>query len=222
MKKTLSILTLIAVIVAGCSPTETSKEKVSLNVTSSIKFYNEPDWVVKVQSTTFNHVYDSISLTTTNLSTNNQTMNFSKTNSFNIVLSSGNYNMYMGTPDPKVVESYLKFTAYTTSVSVSTTAGSVSLPAETKQSLLLVTKTAVDSAPTLVIGAKTYTMFTAAAYYYAYINSPGPTTVKINMTISGKVLSRDITVQSKNRYVVTNPVSTNITSGDPMPTIIQI
>lgn len=69
----------------------------------------------------------------TNLSTNVQTKFFSRTNSFNIAITAGNYNMYMGTLDAKFVDPFLKFSASTPSVTISSASNSVSLTAETRQ-----------------------------------------------------------------------------------------
>lgn len=228
MRKLLFLFAVATLLFAGgCNrDKEDNGEKplVRLMVTSSVSFNNEPDWVLKVQSTTFNHVYDSLDLLVTNNTTNAQSKFFSKVNTFNIALTAGNYNMYMATKDARAVESYLHFTSSTPSANVANGSPPITLTADTRQALLLVTKAAVDAAPTIQIGTKTYTMFlqTGGTFYYAYINAPSPVTVKLNMVIGGKAASRDLSLSKTNRYLVTNPVNATITNSDPITNSIQI
>lgn len=224
MRFILGLVVILSVLV-GCSPTkETEKPLVHVTVTSKFSFNNEPDWVLKVQSPTWTHVYDSTELLVTNTGSNVQTKFFTKTSGFAATLTAGTYNMYMYTKDARPVESFIHFTASVPTVNVAAGGAPIVLTADTKQALLLVTKSAVDAAPTLTIGTKNYTMFlqSGGVYYYAYIYAPSQTVVKLNMTIGGKASSRDLTLMQKNRYVVTNPVNASVTSSDPITTVIQI
>jgi len=225
MQKLLVLVAVLSVMVSCNRDKDDHKaDLVQIIVTSKVSFNNEPDWVLKVQNPVWNHVYDSTELLITNTSTNIQTKFFTKTNSFAVTTSAGTYNMYMSTKDPRAVESFIHFSANTPSAVISSGGPTITLTADSKQALLLVTKAAVDAAPTLTIGTKTYTMYlqTGGVYYYAYVYAPSQTAVKLNMVIATKASSRDLLLQQQKRYVVTNPVNGNVTSTDPITTVVQI
>lgn len=214
---------LVAALFSSCGTTETKPETVRIAISYAPEFEGTPDWVIPVQSTPpFIHVYDSVTLLTTNNSTNVQATFGAKTNFFSVVLTEGDYNLYMSTKDPKVVESYLHFTANTQSANVVKGGQPIVLTGDTKQALLLVTKTAVDAAPKITITGKVYTMFSGTNHYYAYIKAQAPTTVNLSMVISGKTSARDVIVNQKNRYLVTNPTNATITTEDFITNVIEI
>lgn len=210
MRKLFIIMLLFA---AACSQQETPSNEVRVYISAGVDFNEEPTWVLPVQNVPgFTHVFDSTRLISTNNTTNAQSIFNGSSNSFSIVLTEGSYNFYMATKDPTQVEKYLHFTASTPTANVVKGGAPIVLPADTRQALLLVTKTAVTSAPTIVIAGKTYTMYlnSGGTFYYAYINAPNPITVKLNMSIG----SRDLVLSKNNKYLVANPSGATITTDE--------
>jgi len=170
----------------------------------------------------FDHVYDSISFSATNLATNKQTLLSGNKVDFNFAASPGNYNLYIGTQGiSKSISRFVLFSASVPSVAISSTNKNIILPSETQHGLILITKAGVDGTPKIKVGTKEELMYSSTKYWYAYVQDDG-NGAKITTTIGGVLLDNIVIGVTKGVVYVFNPLGANAKADDPFKTLQQI
>jgi hypothetical protein len=169
----------------------------------------------------FDHVYDSLNFSATNLSTNKQTLLTGNKPEFFFAASPGTYSLYMGTKSERRIERYAHFVADNQNAVLSLTNKNLTLPATTKQGLILIVKSGVQSVPVIKCGGMTRTMWTSSNYYYAYIWDDGKGAT-ISTTIGGVFLDNITIGVTKGVIYVFNPLGATIKSTDAYGTVQQI
>lgn len=169
----------------------------------------------------FDHVYDSINFSATNLSNNKQTLMNGNKPEFNFAASPADFNVYMGTKNQRRIERYVHFSASVPSIAISSTNKNVTLTSETQQGLILIVKAGVQSVPSIKVGTMERVMYSTDKYYYAYVWDDGHG-AKITTTIDGVLLDNIVIGVTKGVVYVFNPLGVNVKVTDPFGTVQQI
>ncbi len=202
---------LILLFVVSCTPT--------VDVRISENYVTMQSGFVKASLVDgFEHVYDSCELVVTNKATGVQYIYNAPQPVFdNISISHGNYGFYMSTPDPDSIQAYMAFTAYDTLVSIVSGANTVTLPAESRQALILVDKNTVDGAPTIQVGSKVAVMSISTNFYYAYVLDRAIVTY----AVGGEQAVMPVSVNKETIYLFTAGIG-SIGIDDPFVKVIVI
>jgi hypothetical protein len=170
----------------------------------------------------FDHVYDSVSFSATNLANNKQTLLSGSKVDFNFAASPGDYNLYIGTPGiSKSISRFVLFSASVPSVAISSTNKNIVLPSDTQHGLILITKAGVEGTPKIKVGTKEQLMYSSTKYWYAYVQDDG-NGAKITTTISGVLLDNIVIGVTKGVVYVFNPLGANAKADDPFKVLQQI
>ena len=214
MKKLLFIL-----LLAGCMPSDEIQIRVSI----------EPDFKVTRNGVfelisivpDFEHVYDSINFTATNLGSSKQYVLSGNKPEFTFAATPGSYSLYMATKQKRRIERYAHFNADAQDVAINATNKNITLNATTDQGLILIVKSGVQSVPTITVGGVTKTMWSDAKYYYAYVWDDG-NGAKIKTTVGGVLFDNIVIGVAKGVVYVFNPLNATIKSSDPFNSVINI
>lgn len=224
MKKILFItLTFLAL---SCKPSETPPPVYhTIQVEAITPFSVKHDgifWLTSDLVSDFDHVYDSIHLTSTNKNSNlQQFFNVDKPN-FSLQLTQGDYLMYMTSNrhiDPKPIEKIAQFNARRDSVKVTANTPPIILnDVFTKQSLILIRKTGITGTPKIKVGNATANMYSSANYWYAYVVG---SSCEITTTVASETISRTIKTSSANIYLL-SIAGASIDIVEPFKTLIVV
>ena len=200
----------LLILLFGCEPKVliTTENNFNTAISGFIKASLIPD---------FEHQYDSVSLTVTNNVSSKQYFYSGSVPSMTISLSVGNYNMYMGTPDPDSISHYMSFTASEPSVDISTGTNNIILSATSKQAVILIDSASVDGVPTIQAGGQVGLMSLHGKYYYSYVLG----TCLISYSINGQSAEMLIATIPGKIYVFSAAIG-NLNIDDPFTEVIQI
>lgn len=169
----------------------------------------------------FEHVYDSLNFSATNLGNNKQTLLSGNKPEFTFAATAGTYSLYIGTKIQRRLERYAHFYADKQDAAISPTNKAITLPATTNQGLILIVKAGVQTIPTITCGGVTRTMWTSGNYYYAYVWDDGKG-AKISTTVGGVLFDNIVIGVTKGVVYVFNPLGATIKSSDPYGQLFNI
>lgn len=206
-------LILIILVALGACQT-----RVNVTTTNSFDTIVQSGFIKASLVTGFEHKYDSCKLIIDDRKNGTQVTIENDVPIFNnISLSEGKYGFAVTTPDPYEIQFYMDFIAYDTDVDIVKGTNNIILNAETNQSLILVDKNSVDSAPTVKGTVMELQMLLSGEYYFAYIKN----NIDLTFTIGGIESSKFIPVQPQVIYVYA-PNLGNINVSDPFIQVINV
>ena len=213
---------LFLILLTGCVITDSETIDVAVGIDADFKVTRNGVFQLTSIVSDFDHVYDSVNFSATNLATNKQTLLNGNKADFNFAASPGNYNIYIGTGGiSKSISRFVIFSASVPSVAISATNKNIILPSETQHGLILITKAGVDGTPKVKIGTKEQLMYSSTKYWYAYVKDDG-NGAKITTTIGGVLLDNIVIGVTKGVVYVFSPLGANAKADDPFKVLQQI
>ena len=213
---------LLFILLASCTLPGDDTISVTVGIDADFKVTRNGVFQLTSIVSDFDHVYDSVSFSATNLATNKQTLLSGNKVDFNFAASPGNYNIYIGTQSiSKSISRFVIFSASVPTVAISATNKNIILPSETQHGLILITKAGVDGTPKIKVGTKEQLMYSSTKYWYAYVQDDGKG-AKITATIGGVVLDNIVIGVTKGVVYVFSPLGANAKADDPFKVLQQI
>jgi hypothetical protein len=210
---------LIIFLLVGCVPSDEIEVRVS--ITPDFKVTRNGVFELTSIVPDFEHVYDSINFTATNLGSSKQYILSGNKPEFTFAATPGTYSLYMATKNKRRIERYAHFIADAQDVTIDATNKNITLNATTEQGLILIVKSGVQSVPTITVAGSTKTMWSDAKYYYAYVWDDG-NGAKISTTVGGVLFDNIVIGVQKGVVYIFNPLNATIKSSDPFNSVVNI